>query len=536
MGRKKKRKLKKKALIMIFGIFLLIGSIITVIGIHYINVNNHFHKYVMSNKTTYLYNKNRKVVGTLFKNYSLELTNSNKITGYFKIKDTNYYVYYQNLKKGQKKDSISISENQVPLDKKITITKKATLYKEKEKVITLKEKTTFDVAYENNENYYVYFQNDLLRIPKEKSIKEETNESKEEIANHVSVLFYETIADNCKDSNCITITNFKSQMTELLNQNYYMLTREEFKDYINGYIHLKPKAIFITTSNDSLDFIEEEYKALIQNINNEKELKYFSTNQTNTSENTKDSINRYQIKNSTATEDIIKMAEGEQMEIVQDKQGIAVINYHFFYTEGESCNETICLETSKFREQLDYLKENHYKTLTMSEFKRWMYGEIELPTRSVLLTVDDGAMGTGTHNGNKLIPILEEYDMHATLFLIAGWWSIENYRSPNLDIQSHTYDMHQYGSCGRGQINCGTYEQAKEDLEKSLSIIGNDDSFCFPFYMYNDTSLKAVKDVGFKLAFIGGNRKANRQMNKYLITRYPIQNNSSLQYFISIVS
>ena len=31
------------------------------------------------------------------------------------------------------------------------------------------------------------------------------------------------------------------------------------------------------------------------------------------------------------------------------------------------------------------------------------YGEIELPARSVLITIDDGALGTGTHNGNKLI-------------------------------------------------------------------------------------------------------------------------------------
>ena len=78
---------------------------------------------------------------------------------------------------------------------------------------------------------------------------------------------------------------------------------------------------------------------------------------------------------------------------------------------GETCNEGICLDVSKFREHLKYLKDSGYKTLTMYEFMRWMYGEIELPAKSVLITVDDGAMGTGKHNGNKLIPILEEYNM-----------------------------------------------------------------------------------------------------------------------------
>ena len=54
----------------------------------------------------------------------------------------------------------------------------------------------------------------------------------------------------------------------------------------------------------------------------------------------------------------------------------------------------------------------------MEEFRKWMYGEIEIPSKSILITVDDGAMGTGKHNGNKLNPLLEEYHMNATLFLI----------------------------------------------------------------------------------------------------------------------
>ena len=164
-----------------------------------------------------------------------------------------------------------------------------------------------------------------------------------------------------------------------------------------------------------------------------------------------------------------------------------------------------------------------------------MYGERELREKAVLITVDDGAMGTGKHNGNKLIRILEEYKMNATLFLIAGWWDINNYRSPYLNIQSHTFDMHQYGSCGKGQINCATLEEAKADLQKSLDIIGNNDSFCFPFYSYSDTSLKAVKDMGFKLSFVGGMRKATRNSNKYLIPRYPIHSDITLEDFISMV-
>lgn len=229
--------------------------------------------------------------------------------------------------------------------------------------------------------------------------------------------------------------------------------------------------------------------------------------------------------------------------IVKNKivsQGIAVLNYHFFYSDFENCNQGICLNTKKLEEQFKYLNDNGYKTLTMEEFRAWMYGEIELPKKSVLLTIDDGAMGTGIHNGNKLIPLLEKYQIHATLFLITGWWDINNYRSSYLDIESHTYDMHTEGLCSnvtRGaKMLCSSYEDAVNDLKKSIEITGSNTAFCYPFYAYNDQAINEVKEAGFKLAFAGGSVKATRNSNKYAIPRYPIYNNITLSTFISYIS
>lgn len=227
--------------------------------------------------------------------------------------------------------------------------------------------------------------------------------------------------------------------------------------------------------------------------------------------------------------------------IVTSTPKIAVLNYHFFYDPdlGESCNQSICEKVKDFRAQLDYLKSNGYKTLTMKEFRDWMYGEIELPSKSVLITVDDGWMGTGTHNGNKLIPILEEYQMHATLFLITGWWDVSNYQSEYLEIESHTNDMHISGYCDgktRGaQMLCYDKEKREEDLRKSIEATGSKTAFCFPFYAYDDASIQSVKDVGFSLAFVGGWRKASRLDDKYKIPRFSIQKTTSLAEFARIV-
>ena len=242
----------------------------------------------------------------------------------------------------------------------------------------------------------------------------------------------------------------------------------------------------------------------------------------------------YKVKDTSGNEEIINK---DVIVTNNFATSIPVLNYHFFYENGQSCNELICENMDTFRKQLDYLRDNNYYTLTIDEFTKWMYGEIELPEKSILITVDDGAFGTSKINGNNLIPALEQYKMHATLFLITGWWDIENYRSPYLDIQSHTHDLHYEASCGhRSKVNCVSYDALLEDLRKSIDVVKDTNSFCFPFYDYTESSINAVKEAGFKIAFVGGRRKATRDDDKYKVPRYPIYDTTSMDSFINMIS
>ena len=224
------------------------------------------------------------------------------------------------------------------------------------------------------------------------------------------------------------------------------------------------------------------------------------------------------------------------------KRGVAVLNYHFFYDAdaGEKCDLGNCTKTRDFRKQIEYLKENNFKTLTMREFRDWMYGVIEIPEKSVLITVDDGQLGTGFHNGNKLIPILEEYKVNATLFLITSWNDIKNYKSDYLDVESHTHDMHDGNKCSnkpRGSLLlCSSNDAVMYDLTTSISITKSNLGFCFPLYAYDDNSINLVKQAGFQMAFIGGGYKANRNIDKYHIPRYQILQSTSLDSFKSFVN
>jgi len=214
---------------------------------------------------------------------------------------------------------------------------------------------------------------------------------------------------------------------------------------------------------------------------------------------------------------------------------IGVLNYHFFYDPslGESCNETICLKTSKFEEQLQYLKNNNFYTATMNDISLWMEKKIRLPKKTTVLTVDDGALGTGKSNGNKLSPLLEKYDMHATLFLITAWWGIDDYLTPNVEVQSHGYNIHNVF----GEATTKSKEFLLNDFKTSIEKLnGENTAFCYPFYAHNATVRAAVKESGFKIAFIGGNTKISHNNDPYQLYRYVVLHNITLNQFINMVN
>ena len=133
------------------------------------------------------------------------------------------------------------------------------------------------------------------------------------------------------------------------------------------------KAVLFTTGeeNDNTTNILQELGVSIEVITEEDGISMVTTNKPATRDDSLDQINRYQAKRYTLIDEYSSMAYGNELSDngsqVSSNQGIAVVNYHFFYdaSRGEDCNESICLEISKFRDQLQWLQDNGYKTLTI---------------------------------------------------------------------------------------------------------------------------------------------------------------------------
>ncbi len=214
-----------------------------------------------------------------------------------------------------------------------------------------------------------------------------------------------------------------------------------------------------------------------------------------------------------------------------ESSSIPVTCNHFIYLEGDnSCNEMICHPEKQIREEYQYLKDNNYFTLTTTELREWIEGKIRLPEKSILITIDDGARAW------NFIPLLEEYKINATLFLITGWYDLDRFQSPYLELASHTHDLHVGGKCPGGQgsgLKCLPEKVLLEDLKKSRDKLNGTEAFCYPFYEFNDYSTSIIKKAGFKMAFIGGMKKVTKNTDLYHIPRISFNHDTTLNEYIS---
>lgn len=214
--------------------------------------------------------------------------------------------------------------------------------------------------------------------------------------------------------------------------------------------------------------------------------------------------------------------------------GVAVTVYHFIYLEGDtSCNELICHSETQIKSHFNYLRENNFFTLNTTELRLFLEGKIRVPKKSLLVTIDDGA------RAEKFVPLLEEYRVNATLFLVSSWYNKETFKSNYMEIASHTHNLHTPGVCSGGQgspLKCLDKTKLVADLKLSRETLNGTEAFCFPFYEFNDYGINAVKEAGFKMAFIGGGRKATPGVNLYKIPRVQLNRYTTVDQYAAKIN
>ena len=336
-------------------------------------INNHYHEYVKVDNKTSLFRKNDdeyKEVAIVYPGVILNLEEE-KIdakTQYFKVKDQEYYISYQDIQKSEQEKNNERYKNYLPFNENIVTKDTFTLYSDDKELYTFHEAMEFPIIIKDYENkYYIEYNNQLLSIKKEdvKDIKEANNTTK------------------------------------------------------------------------------------------------------------------------------------------KNQSKITTLAYHQVEEEGKNCADVyVCIQKDGFDQEMKYLKDNNYFTLTMEELYMYLKGNLQIE-KGIVLTFDDGFKTKST------IEILEKYDLMGTIFVITKHFeNMDEFKSDNVLVQSHTNNMHRNYVCSGGNqggaILCASEKEIMDDLKTSIEKTGTPPyALAFPFYDYNEKALKVVKEAGFKMSFIG---------------------------------
>ena len=239
---------------------------------------------------------------------------------------------------------------------------------------------------------------------------------------------------------------------------------------------------------------------------------------------------------------------------------LSVLMYHHF--AQESTAETV-VSVHAFRQQMAAVKEAGFTAVTVEEIRAFVEEGKPLPDNPILITMDDGY----TSNLTLAAPILEELGLRATVFVIGINEGESTYvhsgkpltpprfsyeeaaawvKKGVLDLQSHTYDLHQlasYGYSGRD----GVFPLEVESDEAYQAVLREDFAkfrqrregraateliaLAYPFGYWTEEADRLLEQEGIALTFTtrpGSNRLVRGDTSSLrLLYRYNVTDNMS---------
>lgn len=275
-------KRKKNKLIIIISIIIILLVGIGYIKYNYIQnnnnlkkeslikeINNHYNKFVKTNKETKLYNENNEVVGTIGNNVELSLDNENisDTTKYFKVItfDDSYYIKYQDVDKIDKLSEVSDRyKNYIVFNENIVTNDKTLFYDDNDNLIySFNKSYNLPIIIKDTDKYGVEFNNRLLYVKKDdvKEINKNNNTDKKN-SSGIPVLNYHFAyeEDNpCYEEICHSSKQIKEHFSYIKDNNFFTPTMNELEMYIDKKVQLPQKSVVITFDDGTRADVAKKY-------------------------------------------------------------------------------------------------------------------------------------------------------------------------------------------------------------------------------------------------------------------------------------
>lgn len=167
----------------------------------------------------------------------------------------------------------------------------------------------------------------------------------------------------------------------------------------------------------------------------------------------------------------------------QEDRGLPVLTYHHILRDEENTrfrHTSTTTSVRAFSNQMTWLRDRGYSTLTMAQLEGYVRNNMNLPARAVVITFDDGLKSVSRY----AYPVLKQYGMKATAFIISSrikvrpqkwdpkslqFMSISELNSIRdvFDFQSHTHFLHRVDGYHRPILLSRSYHNILFDFARS---------------------------------------------------------------------
>jgi len=228
------------------------------------------------------------------------------------------------------------------------------------------------------------------------------------------------------------------------------------------------------------------------------------------------------------------------MEKVYKQQGpgeviVPILLYHHIL--NNKADNIYTVSSAKFRDQMQYLKENNYSTIEPEILIKAIIEGVDLPEKPVLISFDDG-------NENVFLnafPIMEEFDFSGTVYIISNRLNIDGFLSIE-QINTLTNNGWVVGSHGNSHVDVVENPYAlsdevavsKEKLEEALSI--KITTFAYPFGKADSLSKDWVKRIGYTAGMGLGIQNTHTKNDIWYLSRRQVNSDTTLDEFIQLLS